>query len=372
MDTLSTELSTTCPLLKNGLCCQSSDPSQALSTLSHFIKEINYSGEFCFEKSCHVGFRRKVKLAIGGTIQTPLVGLYQQGSHKIVDMECCLIHHENIKNFISTLKGWIKTAHIEPYNEKTHQGILRYVQCLVNEGGKLQVVLVLNQEVDMDLLLPLTTCDQVDSLWVNHQKQRTNTIFSDQWTLIYGSEFLTCRVMGLDFCFHPGAFCQSNLSFFELLLKDIQKFLPHLSKGLDLYAGVGIFGLSFQNFFNQVHFVETNVWAELSFKQTLKSCHLPSLTYSCEDAKECLKKHVDAECVFVDPPRKGLHKEIKPLLAQLKKGAVVIYVSCGYESLIRDVKELYNQGFCLEFIKAYDCFPGSGEVEILCILRLTI
>jgi hypothetical protein len=82
-----------------------------------------------------------------------------------------------------------------------------------------------------------------------------------------------------------------------------------------------------------------------------------------------LQKHLDADCVIVDPPRKGLHPDIKNVLQELKQGANLVYISCGYESFIRDTKQLLECGYILDFIKGYEFFPGSKEIEILSVFK---
>ena len=73
-------------------------------------------------------WRSRAKLSVKGTTTTPLIGLYAKGSHNIVDIPNCQVHNPLINKAVLILKEWIKTNEIEPYNEETKQGVVRYVQ----------------------------------------------------------------------------------------------------------------------------------------------------------------------------------------------------------------------------------------------------
>jgi len=82
----------------------------------------------------------------------------------------------------------------------------------------------------------------------------------------------------------------------------------------------------------------------------------------------------EAEVLIVDPPRKGLDNGVLQLLTgkhptanadHLKR---VIYVSCGFDALQSDSKELVSSG--LWRIKSADgfvMFPGSDHIETVIV-----
>jgi 23S rRNA (uracil1939-C5)-methyltransferase len=368
MDSLSTDFSTICPLFQQKQCCMMEDSFDAISSIKNFLLKEKIDLSFDFEKANPIGFRKKVKLAIRGTFENPQVGIFQKGTHDVIDLENCCVHDPFINAFISQVKKAIKTLQIAPYCEKSFKGKIRYIQVLINENNNLQAVLVLNERIDKknELIEFLCQDKNLVSLYFNYQTKNTNTIFGEEFELVFGEKFLKFSVLEKVFYLHPGSFCQSNLLFFSKILTEIKRHLKNYDKGLDLYAGCGLFGLSFAEHFLHLGFCETNPYSKLSFDACLKKSDYEYIT---EDALDYLKKHLDADCVFIDPPRKGLAKPIKPLLAQLKKGAKLVYVSCGYESLIRDLKELIDHGFKIEKIKGFDCFVGSKEIETLVILE---
>lgn len=348
---------------------QTSD--RALGDIRNFFKSLGYSHEIDFEQGAKDGFRLKVKLAVRGTIGNPHIGLFRPRSHDVIDMCECTAHHSSIKEFLIDFKAALKSSLVQPYDEKTLQGEIRYIQVMTNDLSELGVVLVIqtySPAIEKLVALMKKRAD-VKSLWLNYQTGSTNTIFSSNWQCLSELRFLSHAVLGNRWVFHPGSFCQNNLTFFQKIIEDASCHLGHYDKALDLYSGVGLIGLNLVKHAKFWGFAESNSLAGLPFLENVKTAHLENYDFFAGDAKEYLRHHLDADAVIVDPPRKGLEKQIKPLLGQLKKGAKVVYISCGYQSLVRDVKELVLLGFEVEFVKAYDCFAGSQEVEILCVLQ---
>jgi tRNA/tmRNA/rRNA uracil-C5-methylase (TrmA/RlmC/RlmD family) len=158
--------------------------------------------------------------------------------------------------------------------------------------------------------------------------------------------------------FHPGAFSQTHLPLFEKILWQIQEWVKPDERVLELYAGVGAIGLSLLNKTKRVTMVENNPFAYLSFKETQVD-----LPYLCIDAKEA--SFSDWDLVIVDPPRKGLDKEI---LAKIDSSRL-IYVSCGFDSFQRDAKDLVSRGWKIKEAKGYLLFPGTNHVETVTLLE---
>ncbi|MEO8552219.1 MAG: 23S rRNA (uracil(1939)-C(5))-methyltransferase RlmD, partial [Kofleriaceae bacterium] len=73
------------------------------------------------------------------------------------------------------------------------------------------------------------------------------------------------------------------------------------------------------------------------------------------------------DVVVVNPPRKGLAGALA-LVAELA-APTVIYVSCGPESLGRDLVALAAHGYTADVIEPFDLMPGTAQVETVVRLR---
>lgn len=317
------------------------------------------------------GSRLRSKVAVRGSSQKPLIGLFKPGTHEVYEIPCCILHHNKINEAIQKIKKWIVTHKIEPYSEKTHSGLLSYIQCVVErQSSKVQLSFVLkarSKEFEKALLELIDP--SIHSLWINVNPGKSNTIFGAEWNLIYGEKWLKEEIAGVPVCYLPGSFGQANLELFEKLIESIHKQLPAEKRVGEFYAGVGVIGLRLSSKSSQVILSEVNPESKVCFeemKRYLSKEILDKVTYRLAKTEEVLDILEEVEVAIVDPPRKGLDRSF---IAALEKSKVeiLIYVSCGFPALIRDLELLKEW----KVIKAegYPFFPGTPHLEILCFLE---
>jgi 23S rRNA (uracil1939-C5)-methyltransferase len=83
------------------------------------------------------------------------------------------------------------------------------------------------------------------------------------------------------------------------------------------------------------------------------------------ESRRDLAKHLRAaDLLVVDPPRVGLDKSVRDLIAS-DGPAGLIYVSCDPATLARDLKEIVAGGYELTLIRAFDLFPQTPHIETI-------
>eukprot|EP00898_Chlorokybus_atmophyticus_P008158 jgi/Chlat1/8343/Chrsp8S00676 len=364
------------------------------------------------------GWRRRAKLAVRGTARNPLLGLYGAGTHDVVPIPNCKAHHPLINEAVQLVKEVMLDLRVEPYNESTGSGSLRYIQLAVvhesaeaavrarDEGLAVQLSLVWNCEpedargVDQLQAFAKELCaragDRHDnghgrvlhSVWANFNTSRANVILSPSWQLLAGapsawdtlfppSPHPTHEQHDAAVSFAPGSFAQANSEEFRVLLGCLCEHVPPNSAVLDLYAGVGAIGLAVLAACQcrSVRCVERNPAAEDPFAQSRAALpqHLRQLiTFHVGGAEESVEEYLaDVDVVVVDPPRKGLGAE---LLSVLRRSSgqlhTLIYVSCGWEAFERDCDALIgDSAWRLETAMGFLFFPGTDSIETLAVFR---
>ena len=313
--------------------------------------------------------RTKAKLAVRSPSE---IGLFKKGTHDVISIPHCLVHHSAINRAALLLKTELAQSPIPLYNEKTNSGHLRYLQLAVDpKTEKVQLVLVLNTPHSTPQIETLSqtlfASRLFHSIWLNFQPASTNKIFGDAWQHLHGEPFLWQKINDTQIAFHPAAFSQAHFTLFEKMVHQIEAWIPPQSTLLELYAGVGAIGLSLRHKAKQIHLVENNPYAHLSFQQSLARLEDPTpFSYLCIDAKDAPLSPYDT--LIVDPPRKGLDPTLLHSIAPLKN-TQLIYVSCGFESFRKDTETLLASGWKFENAAGYLLFPGTNHVEILA--RLT-
>ncbi len=315
-----------------------------------------------------IGWRCRGKLAVRGTMENPLIGLYEAGTHHVVDIPLCRVHHPQINVAMEQVKKWIRDEKIQPYDEIAQKGLLRYIQCVVERSSnKIQLTLVLNTSTPEKIRSSLNQLwsqapELWHSLWVNVNTQRTNAIFGQDWLLIKGEEYVWETLAGIDVCFHPANFAQANLDVFEQMLKDLKAKIPDCKKIVEYYAGVGVIGLCLAKKAQQVFCCEINPFAEASFENSRgQSSNISFFKGPVVDHLQLLK---ETDIVIVDPPRKGLDRPLLKALSENNSTEELWYISCGWPSFKRDCEELLK-GWKLHSAKAYLFFPGTNHLEVL-------
>ena len=95
---------------------------------------------------------------------------------------------------------------------------------------------------------------------------------------------------------------------------------------------------------------------------------LPLTTIAGDASSELATQLGDPDLVVVNPPRKGLGESTRDLLVALGP-PMLIYVSCGPETLGRDLLALRAQGWHADAIEPFDLMPGTAQVETIVRLR---
>jgi 23S rRNA (uracil1939-C5)-methyltransferase len=321
------------------------------------------------------GWRTRAKLAVRGTAAQPEIGLFQQGTHQIIPLPHCPLHHPAINRAYKILYDTMKQRGILPYCEKSGKGSLRYVQFVVERRTRrVQLTLVAVKE---DLFLEkwvkqLYIEGGFQSIWLNFQPKAINTIFGERWKLCEGEHFIEDRIADVSFYFHPACFMQAHLSLFEELIRSVQKHMLKGKRVLDLYAGVGVIGLNCAASSQVVTCVENSPFAQECFDLSLLKCS-PEIQKKAHFLQGAVEKYADAiddaEVIIVDPPRKGLDAAVLQAILRSEKAEQIIYISCHPLSFFRDCTQLLEKGWKVVLAETYLMFPGSDHVELLCILE---
>jgi tRNA/tmRNA/rRNA uracil-C5-methylase (TrmA/RlmC/RlmD family) len=140
-------------------------------------------------------------------------------------------------------------------------------------------------------------------------------------------------------------------------------------QAIDLFAGLGGIGLHLARAGAEVTSVEIDRDAVAQLRRAAERARLP-LRAVGGDAGTVPREELpeSPDIVVVNPPRKGLSDGARQLLVEL--GApTVMYVSCGPESLGRDLAALAEHGYTPDVIEPFDLMPGTAQVET--VVRLS-
>ena len=190
-------------------------------------------------------------------------------------------------------------------------------------------------------------------------------------TLEWGVGFLEEEIGGTRYRIGARSFFQVNVPMLGLVLKDIsfRGRFRGAERLVDLYCGVGTFGLALAGSVKEVLGIESEGTNIDFLRQNIALNKAPNFKIFEGSAEEwaptVLSGLVDA--VIFDPPRKGLEPKIVEILLASPAGRV-FYLSCNPTTLARDLKAL-SSAYALKTVRGYDFFPHTPHIEALAVLE---
>lgn len=138
---------------------------------------------------------------------------------------------------------------------------------------------------------------------------------------------------------------------------------------LDLYCGVGVFGLCCAGAAGaRLVGVESGRQAIDFAKKNAASLGVQGLFFAEEVGRNLKRIKVGSHStVIVDPPRGGLEPRVPEWLAA-SRAPRIMYVSCDPATLVRDLRTICR-GYDLESVRWVDMFPRTARFETLAVLK---
>jgi len=184
------------------------------------------------------------------------------------------------------------------------------------------------------------------------------------------------RVQPEDWEVPQDSFFQNNFFLLPKLVETVRDFLKaggakHL---IDLYCGVGFFGIEMANVVESFVGVEYDQRAIQAAQKNMAARNISNGEFISAKAEEVLpellkKNSPEKTAVILDPPRKGCWPKTLNLLRETKPSQI-IYVSCHPATMARDLNILCADGvFELMRVQPLDMFPQTQHVECVADLR---
>ncbi len=186
-----------------------------------------------------------------------------------------------------------------------------------------------------------------------------------------GETALTEQVAGLRLRCSDRSFVQANWRLNETLVETVTDWtLTGQDRAplrvLELYAGIGNFGLSLARGGALVTLVEANPAALADARYNARVNHVGRCRFRQGPAEAILDASMPDEydLVLMDPPRTGLSKEALAGLLRLRPHRLV-YLSCDPPTLARDLRAMREAGYRVTRLQGFDMFPQTMHIETL-------
>lgn len=318
-------------------------------------------------------YRNKVHAVLDVNNGRIISGVYEAGTHYVVPVKNCLIENETAGEIIQTIVSLMPSFKIKAYDEDTGYGYLRHI--LIRTGyktGQVMVVLVVSDAVfpsKNNFVKALRQKHpQISTIVLNINNRNTNMVLGEREIVLFGKGYIEDELCGKRFIISPKSFYQVNPLQTEKLYSKAIEFAGLTGKELmiDAYCGIGTIGITAADKAGKVIGVELNPDAVKDAVKNAKLNNTKNITFYKNDAGEFMHNMAaageKADVVIMDPPRSGSDERFIDAVSVLKPERIV-YISCGPDTLARDLEYFKKKGYKAVKAVPVDMFAMTVHVE---------
>ena len=286
------------------------------------------------------------------------IGFFREGTHDLCDVA-------STGQLASPTTDWIAAAQ----DVLKHERGLAGIEIAENVPGDQRAIhLDLHEGVDAQRFASLLSIGPLTGLSAQRADRQTAEILAGEplVTDVLGvsAEAAATLTLRRD----VRAFFQANRFLLERLVHHVTSRVP-AGPVVDLYAGVGLFGLALAAAGgDRVTLVEGDPTSGADLK-----VNAAPLGARARVEQRSVEAYLNAATpparatFIVDPPRTGMSKDA---LAGIIRHAPsrIVYVSCDVATLARDTRTLIDAGYELGEITGFDLFPNTAHVESVALL----
>ncbi|OMC79186.1 23S rRNA (uracil-5-)-methyltransferase RumA [Viridibacillus sp. FSL H8-0123] len=351
-----------------------------VQALTKYVKsqanKINVRPTMGMEDPWH--YRNKSQFQVRKPGNKVLAGLYSANSHKLLNIEECVVQHPATTKVTTATKRILDELNIPIYDGRS-KGIVRTI--VVRTGiktGEVQLVLITTRKNFPKKEVLVERLKQIDpavvSIVQNINAEKTSLIFGDETYTLTGKDTIHEELGELAFDLSARAFFQLNPTQTVHLYNEIKKAAALTGKEtvVDAYCGVGTIGLWLAKDAKEVRGMDIIPESIQDAKLNAKKHGFDHVKYVTGSAEEWLakwrKEKFVPDVLTVDPPRTGLAPSLLNTILQVKPKRFV-YTSCNPSTLAKDLQEL-TKVYDIQYIQPIDMFPQTAHVESVTLLTL--
>ncbi|HIH10882.1 TPA: 23S rRNA (uracil(1939)-C(5))-methyltransferase RlmD [Candidatus Woesearchaeota archaeon] len=304
------------------------------------------------------------------------LGLRSKGiNSSVVDVKECVISNPAINVILTELRVFFND--VDAFDLRKKQGTFRTVVVRVTSLGESFVSFVLNEDSPrlaeaMETIQRFVTATSVLNVLVAYVPATLDGNVSEEYVVLKGSDFIQECYLGKTFWYSVQGFFQNNYvvagkmqEYCRTLFQGKETFSAHL---LDLYGGVGTFGIINADLFKSVIIVESVPSCIIAAKRNCVENEIKNVNCVLLDAKNLRKLTFPSSLyVITDPPRSGMdQRTIQQLMILRPK--VIVYISCNLQQFAKDLLKLKQ--YSVQSVALFDLFPQTNHSEAVVELVL--
>lgn len=330
------------------------------------------------------GYRNKMEYTFGDMVKDGemTLGMHQKGRFmSIVTVDECQLVDPDYNKILKEVLNYCNSKGYEKYHKKTHSGFLRNL--IIRKGertGELLVNLVTSSQENLDeaglvdKLMNLSLDNKIVGILHTINDGVADFVYCDELKVLYGQDYYTEIIMGLNFKVSAFSFFQTNVEAVERLYREALDLIDNVEGKTvyDLYCGTGTITQTLALKAKKAIGVEIVEEAVEAAIENARINQLDNCEFITGDVFQVLDNIVDKpDVIVVDPPRVGIQP--KTLEKILSYGVdQILYISCNPKTLTDNLQYLSFFGYEVKIIKSYDNFPNTKHIECVVLIQKTL
>ncbi|MCB0397021.1 MAG: 23S rRNA (uracil(1939)-C(5))-methyltransferase RlmD [Flavobacteriales bacterium] len=314
------------------------------------------------------GYRNRMDFIFGdGKIGQRVKGKWWQ----TVTLDACPISNKRLNELMKEVNEWV-APRADAFEVKQKTGTFKNA-VIRTPALASSVTFVINEEspgvVEAEQLVQefadKTTADQVI---IGYTPRESGVSVAEKIKVIKGEAFLKEEILGRPFEFHSQGFFQNNTVMAGQLVKYVRERLASRNGDvlLDLYGGVGVFGICCSDLYKEVITAEAHSGSVESAGKNVQENGCTNVRCIEMDIKNIhLVQLPDRPTdVILDPPRSGMiPKAIRRLLQ--RQPDHIVYVSCNPKQFGMELSQFRDAGYEVTSAAIFDLFPQTPHAELV-------
>lgn len=296
-------------------------------------------------------------------------GLFQEGSHRLVNIKDCLVQDELTQAIINRVVALLEKYQVPIYDERRTAGVRTVMIRKAMATNQVQLIFVTSRELFLAPVIKTLTAEfeEIQGIAVNLNRSKSSEIYGDKTEIILGRATIEEEVLDYQFSLSPRAFYQLNPQQTQVLYGQAVAALDVSENDhiIDAYCGVGTIGFAFADKVKSVRGMDIIPEAIADAKKNAQRMGFDNTYYEAGRAEDIIPKWYQegyrADALIVDPPRTGLDEKLLQTILRYQP-AKMVYVSCNTATLARDLVAL-TKVYQVEYIQSVDMFPHTARTE---------
>lgn len=300
-------------------------------------------------------YRHRLKLPVHGGRSGVAIGLYGP-DRQVLDTPDCGVLHPALRETLDAVKRFLagkRGVHSVDLRVSSATGEVQAIFACA--GGDLH-------GGPRGARALMRSTPHLASVAVSTADRARKRVMGSRPRVVAGKPALDEAIGDTRYRLYPGAFFQTDPRNAGQIHDLVREMVGEARSVLDLYAGVGAYARMLAGGGRRVVAVEEVPQAAEAARHGAPR-GLEVRAGRVED--QHFKERFDA--VVLNPARRGSEPAVLARLARLSRR--LVYVSCGPESLARDLDCLAAHGLRVKRIEAVDLFPQTAEVEAVVLLE---